>query len=59
LRQQFFRLRPFPQITAQHGIHKAGLRSEPQSPGDFNRLMNDGVIGDTVEPEHLVKTEAK
>ena len=44
----------FPQIAAQHGIHKPGLRPESVVFGQLDRLMDGGMIGNAVEPEYLV-----
>ncbi len=54
-----FSLFPLSQITAQDGVNEARLRSEAQAPGHLHRLVHRSVIGDSVEPKHLVKPEAQ
>ena len=47
------------QITAQQGIGEAGLCCEAEMLDQLDSLVHRGVVGDTLEPEDLVKPETQ
>jgi hypothetical protein len=49
----------FPDAAAQEGVDETGLGTEPEALGEFDRFVDGGMIGNAVEPEELVKAEAK
>ena len=47
------------EAAAHEGIDEAALRAEAEFFGDLDGFVDDGVVGNAIEPESLVETEAE
>ena len=47
----------FAGIAAEEGVDEARLRAESELPGQRDGFMHSGVVGDAVEPEHLIEPQ--
>ena len=48
-----------PAVTAQQRVEEAGLRPEAELFGHLDGLVDGRVVGDAVEPEHLIKAQTQ
>ncbi len=55
--QQLFRFHALAGITAQDGIDEARLRSKAKVLGQLHCFMNGGMVGDSIQPKHLIKPQ--
>ena len=55
--EQLFRFGALTRVTAQDGVDESRLRPETKLFGQFHRFMHRRVIGNAVEPEHLIKAQ--
>ncbi len=49
----------FPGVATQDGIDESTLGSEAELAGEGDGIVDDGVIGDAIQPEQLVEAEAE
>jgi hypothetical protein len=49
----------FAAVATEESVEEAGLGSEAGMAGEFDGFVDGGVVGDAVEPEELVETEAE
>ena len=49
----------FAQVASQDGVDEPGLRSEAVAPGQFDGFIDGRMIGNAIEPKHLVKPKTQ
>jgi hypothetical protein len=52
-------LLPFPAVGAEDGVDETALGAGAEGAGEFDGLVDDGMVGHAIEPEQLVEAEAE
>jgi hypothetical protein len=50
---------PFPAVGAEDGVDETALGAGAEGAGEFDGFVDDGVVGNAIEPEQLVEAEAE